>query len=48
MVKQLVRKIFQIKNLKLRIFILVTLVLGSLAIFQYEIQTKIIKEMFQP
>lgn len=48
MVKQLVRKIFQIKNLKLRIFILVTLVLGSLAIFQYEIQTKTIKEMFQP
>lgn len=48
MVKQIVRKIFQIKNIKLRIFILVTLVLGSLAIFQYEIQTKTIKEMFQP
>lgn len=48
MVKQLVRKIFQIKNLKLRIFILIILFIGSLAIFQYEIQTKTIKEMFQP
>ncbi len=48
MVKQLVRKIFQIKNIKLRIFILIILFIGSLAIFQYEIQTKTIKEMFQP
>ncbi|BAK72749.1 hypothetical protein [Arcobacter sp. L] len=48
MVKQLVKKIFQIKSLKLRIFILVTLFIGSLAIFQYEIQTKTIKDMFQP
>lgn len=48
MVKQVVRKIFQIKSLKLRIFILVTLLIGSLAIFQYEIQTKTIKDMFQP
>lgn len=46
MVKQLVRKIFQIKNIKLRIFILIILFIGSLAIFQYEIQTKTIKEMF--
>lgn len=48
MVKQIVRKIFQIKNIKLRIFILIILFIGSLAIFQYEIQTKTIKEMFQP
>lgn len=48
MVKQVVRRIFQIKSLKLRIFILVTLLIGSLAIFQYEIQTKTIKDMFQP
>lgn len=48
MVKQVVRRIFQIKSLKLRIFILVTLFIGSLAIFQYEIQTRTIKDMFQP
>lgn len=48
MIKQIVRKIFQIKSLKLRIFILTTLLIGSLSVFQYEIQTKTIEEMFQP
>lgn len=48
MIKQIIRKIFTIKSLILKILLLLILIIGSFATFQYKIQTQTLNEMFQP